>query len=269
MRVIRSTLGKRRHNRVCDTPQPIQSTAELPGPVIATGAGAAWLGGKAATIGGTAALTGTALGMSNGIITGAFTAGAAALTTAVLALPAALTAAAALTMTYDQANKIAIQEGSQAFIGKADAGEAPALNPMEGLVPKDPPFQKYLRTPFSGTFGNWEGSLPPGTAGMPASVPARLPGLNGLVGPRPSKAPKSEVMVRQPGFGPATPKDPADGSAATGGSSGRIQRGARPGCGQDAGSDCSSCLLQGRADEREVGAGREREPRSPGGRRRA
>lgn len=159
----------------------IQAMAELPDKVIATGAGAAYLGGKAATVGGTAVLTGTAVGIGTGVGTGAISASALATTLGVLAMPAALGAigAAALVVTNSQAQKVVKEEGVKALIGKADGGEAPALNPMEGMAPKEPFIQKWFKTRFPETFGNWGGSLPPGTAGMPQPAPVRLPGLDG------------------------------------------------------------------------------------------
>ncbi|MGU3665804.1 phage tail tape measure protein [Methylobacterium sp. A49B] len=124
-----------------------QAIAELPKSVLAAGAAAGWIGGKAATIAGGAVLTGTATGLTYGALSG----GASAATVASLAigtLTVGTIAAAALAVT---APLVFAADNDKALVhgGKPDIAMKPGdvLPGLDGLAKAD-------RTP----------SLPPGAA---------------------------------------------------------------------------------------------------------
>lgn len=139
-----------------------QSLAELPSKVLGPAAVAAYAGGKAAEIGGTAALFGTATGLGTAFGTGNAAALSAAVTAGFVAGIPALTAALTAPLIMADKSKGIVHGGKNIPFQINPSDELPGLSGST-----DGP--KWVR----------KGSLPPGTAGMPAAPQARLPGLDG------------------------------------------------------------------------------------------
>lgn len=149
----------------------VQSLAELPNSILAVGAAAAYVGGKVSSALGAAALTGAAAGISAGVATGKGGAIAAgALGAAGLAAPLVGTGAIGLALVMADKSK-GIVHGGKNVDTKQDFSDV-----LPGLDAEN--VRRAQRTP----------SLPPGTAGMPAPAPVRLPGLDG----RPKVQPEVE-----------------------------------------------------------------------------
>ncbi|MCJ2032624.1 phage tail tape measure protein [Methylobacterium sp. J-068] len=172
-----------------------QALAELPNSVIAVGASAAWLAGKVAELGGTALLVGASTGVATGVATGkggAIAAGALAAGTAGVGAATVGAGLVAANLGVKMMPTIIAQRGAAGF--DASTGFTPDANPMEGMAPEKPWAREWLKRKMPSVFGQREGSLPPGEAGMPKPAPARLPGLDGRPKPAVSR-PGDDAML--------------------------------------------------------------------------
>ncbi|MGH1591786.1 phage tail tape measure protein [Methylobacterium phyllosphaerae] len=145
----------------------VQSLAELPPAILATGAAAAYVGGKASTLYGGALLTGAAAGLTNGAI-GAILSGngaavaAAATTAAAAAAPVVATAAVGAALIAADKSKGIVHGGKNVDTRLDFSDELPGLS------------AGYVQA--SGVHGG--GSLPPG-ASQPGSRAAE--GVKSLI----------------------------------------------------------------------------------------
>lgn len=177
-----------------------QATSALGG--LATAGAGLWgtfaLAGALLGKGGAGAGAGTA---GAGLAAGAAGVGAAGVGTLGIGAAAAYIAAKQMPAIIDE-------RGAAGF--DAATGFTPDANPMAGMAPEKPWAAEWLKKKLPSVFGQREGSLPPGTAGMPPAPVPRLPGLDG----RPKAAVARQGDATMGGSGTMTMPSGAEGSIA-------------------------------------------------------